>query len=311
LKAYNPAQRLKLLIITLIATALISELLKLIVDIPRPCQIDPNAYIYCLPDHAYPSAHTSISFSFIFPFLGHILFPFLYCIGLLVGWSRVYEGQHSWMDIGGGISVAGLSYSIAEAFVIKQKNVIFGDNEQARQIVHASVGLFLCLMIWFAGIETTFYFVLIGTCLGIFLVHIVLTGIKPPCVDKLLDRLERRGAIPGEGSMYYALGSLFVLGLLKENATASASVILILAIGDSLSTYIGMNYGKTRLPWNNRKTLEGSIGFAVGAMCALFVLPLSVTLVAILAAVIVESLPRLNDNITVPVVSSLVYYLLF
>jgi dolichol kinase len=64
--------------------------------------------------------------------------------------------------------------------------------------------------------------------------------------------LERRGAIPGEGSMYYALGSLFVQGLLRENANASASVILILVIGDSLSTYIGINYGKTRRPWNNR-----------------------------------------------------------
>ena len=133
---------------------------------------------------------------------------------------------------------------------------------------------------------------------------------KPQGIDKLLDRLERRGTMPGEGSMYYALGALFVLGLLRENATAAASVILILAIGDSLATYIGMNYGKNRLPWNNRKTLEGSIGFAIGAMCVLLVLPLSATLVAILEAVVVESLPRLDDNITVPVVSSLVYYLL-
>jgi hypothetical protein len=50
-----------------------------------------------------------------------------------VGWSRVYEGQHSWMDIVDGISVAD---SIAKVLVFKQKNVIFGDNEQARQIVH-------------------------------------------------------------------------------------------------------------------------------------------------------------------------------
>ncbi|MCJ7444924.1 MAG: phosphatase PAP2 family protein [Methanotrichaceae archaeon] len=304
------SQRLKLLVITLVLTAVISELLKLVVNISRPCQIDPNMYFSCLPDNAYPSGHTSISFSFVYPFLGHILFPIFYVLALLIGWSRVYEGFHSWFDIGGGIAVAGLSYSIAESFVIRQKNVVFSDNERPRQLVHASVGLLLCLMIWFAGIDTTYYFVLAGTCLGILMIHMVLIGIKPLNIDILLDMLERKGTIPGEGSMYYALGILFVLGLLRGNSAAAISVILILAIGDSVSTYVGMNYGRYKLPWNKSKTLEGSIGFAVGAMCALLVLPASVTAIVILLATVVESLPRLDDNITVPIVSSLVYYLM-
>jgi dolichol kinase len=151
------------------------------------------------------------------------------------------------------------------------------------------------LRIWLAGIETTFYLVLIGTCIGIFLVHIILIGFRTPDIGWLLNRLERKEAMSGDGSMYYALGTLFILGLLRENTTAAASVILILAIGDSLATYIGMTYGKIRLPWNNRKTLEGSIGFTVGAMCVLLILPSSVTLAAILVAVAFESLPRLDQ----------------
>jgi phytol kinase len=302
--------RLKLLIITLIATAVISEVLKLIIDIPRPCQIDPNAYTYCLPDRAYPSGHTAISFSFVFPFLGHILFPILYGIGLLVGWSRVYEGLHSWLDIGGGIAVAGLGYSIAETLVSRQKNVILGDNERARQLVHASVGILLCAVIWLAGIELASYLVLAGACIGIIVIHMVLIGIYPHGIDKLLAKLERSGALPGEGSMYYALGVLFALGLLRENAAAAVSVILILAIGDSVSTYVGMNYGKNKLPWNRAKTLEGSIAFAVGSMVALLILPVNITLLVILAATVVESFPKLDDNIAVPFAASIAYYLL-
>ena len=75
------------------------------------------------------------------------------------------------------------------------------------------------------------------------------------------------------------------------------------------ATYIGTIYGRHKLPWNNRKSIEGSIGFAVGAMCALLVLPLPITVIVVLLATVVETIPiRLNDNITLPVVSSLVYY---
>jgi dolichol kinase len=304
------SQRLKLLMITLIATAAISGLLKIIIDMPRPCQIDPTAYAYCLPDRTYPSQHTAVSFSFVYPFLGHVLFPILYGIGLLVGWSRVYEGQHFWLDIGGGIAVAGLGYMIAETVVIRQKNIVLDGDERARQLVHASVGLILCAVIWFVGLEFASYLVLVGTCLGILIVHLVLVGIKFNAIDKLLDKLERRGALPGEGSMYYALGILFALGLLRENAAAAVSVILILAIGDSLSTHLGMNYGKNKLPWNSSKTFEGSVAFAAGSMVAFLILPVNVTLFVILAATLVESFPQLDDNITVPFVCSIVYYLL-
>jgi dolichol kinase len=49
-----------------------------------------------------------------------------------------------------------------------------------------------------------------------------------------------------------------------------------------------------------------------GAMCALLIMPVSATLLVAALAAIVESLPlKLNDNITLPVVlSSLFYFLL-
>jgi len=72
---------------------------------------------------------------------------------------------------------------------------------------------------------------------------------------------------------------------------------------------IGRPYEKHKLPWNSNKTVEGSIGFAAGAMSALLVLPAPATILIVVLATIVEPLPiRLNDNITLPAVTSLLYY---
>ena len=115
--------------------------------------------------------------------------------------------------------------------------------------------------------------------------------------------------MPGEGSMYYAFGVLFALGLLRSNPASAISVVLILALGDGLATYIGKCYGNHKLPWNRNKTVEGLLGFVAGASIALLVLPLPATILIVVVATVVESLPiRLDDNITLPVITSLLYY---
>jgi dolichol kinase len=166
-------------------------------------------------------------------------------------------------------------------------------------------------MIWFSGIETTLNFVLFGTCIGILIIHLTLIGINLPGIDNLLDRFERKGVMPGEGSMYYALGVLFALGLLRNNPAQAISVILILGLGDGLATYFGKCHGNHKLPWNRNKTVEGLVGFGVGSASALLFLPVPATIFVVVSATIVESLPiKLDDNITLPVVRSLLYYLI-
>ena len=82
-------------------------------------------------------------------------------------------------------------------------------------------------------------------------------------------------------------------------------------LGDGFATYTGTTYGKHRLPWNRNKTMEGTSGFMAGAMCAVLIMPVYATLLVALLGAIVESLPlKLNDNITLPVVLSLLFYLL-
>ena len=103
--------------------------------------------------------------------------------------------------------------------------------------------------------------------------HLTIIGIKIPGIEEWLKNVGREGEIPGEGALYNALGILFAIGTAERQLAAAISVILILALGDGFATYVGTNYGRHKLPWNRNKTFEGTMGFAAGAICALFAMP--------------------------------------
>jgi dolichol kinase len=288
-------QRIKLMFFSLIFAAIIATFLKCLPDAANCCQLET----------------ISGAFSFVFPLLGHVAFPLFYFIGLLVSWYQVSGGLSCWLDLGEGIAIAGLGYAIAEAIVFRQKKAINRIDERARKAAHIISNLSACLLIWILGMQTTSYFVLLGTCIGILLMHLKILGIKIPGIDGWLRNVGREGEIPGEGALYNALGILFAISVLRDDSAAAISVILILALGDGFATYIGTRYGRHKLPWNRNKTFEGTIGFAAGAICALFVMPVPATIFVVLLATIIESLPlKVNDNITLPVVSSLSYLIM-
>jgi dolichol kinase len=257
----------------------------------------------------FASIPTSGAFSIAFPLLGQWIFLLFYAVGLVVGWYQVAVGPYSWLDVGEGIAIAGLGYAIAEAIVFKQKKALNRKDERARKTLHVVSNLSACIMIWILGIKTTSYIVLLGTCTGILLMHLTLTGIKIPGIEEWIKNVGREGEKPGEGALYNALGILFAISLLRNDSLAVISVILILALGDGFATFAGTSYGRHRLPWNKNKTWEGMIGFACGAICSWFLMPIPETILIVISATIIESLPlKVNDNIILPVVVSLLYY---
>jgi membrane-associated phospholipid phosphatase len=163
-------ERLELLAINLIATAVISILLEKFVGIPRLYQLESGLFSWCSPGFAFPSGHFADAFPFVFPFIGNTLFPISYFIALLVSWSQVSQGLHSLLDIGGGLAVAGLGYSIAEAIILKQKNVINRKNELPRKAAHIASNLSACLLIWLIGIPVVSSLFLAATCIGILMI---------------------------------------------------------------------------------------------------------------------------------------------
>jgi hypothetical protein len=213
-EAIGQMKSLKLLqriAVSLLFSLAVPLLLKHFVNIHRLCQsvasaIAPNLYLGfydvihggCLPDHVYLSIHTALAFSFLFPLFGSRLFPLAVAAGILMVCSRVFTGVHAWYHIGGGIAVAGQSYAVASALLLPKRKVFMKDDESTGQDVHTSVGLLMCPMIWLFGIQPIQYLVLAGTCAGLLIIHLILTGFRLPVIDLLLARLERTWALPGE-----------------------------------------------------------------------------------------------------------------
>ncbi len=117
---------------------------------------------------------------------------------------------------------------------------------------------------------------------------------------------ERNLQRPAIQSLYANL-SLFLVFLLFDQRTFIGST-LVLSLGDGFSTLIGYYFGKVRLPYNEKKTLEGSLSFLLSSFLALnFLYPTDLALLCSLICALVESLPlKVDDNFSVPLVASFV-----
>ena len=292
----NPTstERFKLLLVSIIAAMLIATAMEVFIGVGGSTRIEI----------------LSGWFSILFPLLGNLIFPVLYFVGLIFGSYQVSGKEMWWLDLGLVVAIAGLGYAVAEAIVFRERKAKNRDDERARKALHIASNLATCLLIWIFGIRTTSIFVLLLTCTEILLIHLIASGIKVPGMKEWVENVGREGEILGEGALYNALGVLFALGLLRDHPAAAIAVIIILAMGDGLATFMGSSYGRHKLPWNESKTFEGTVGFAAGAMGAFMVLPTVGILAIVLLSSIIESLPlKVNDNIVLPVAASLMYYL--
>ena len=312
LAAYNATtmERIKLLLINIVTAAAISVLLKWLIDVANISKFGlANSSGPAVAN--YPNFFVAEAFSFVFPLLGNVLFPLSYIFALLVSLFQSPAGSNSWLDIGMGMAIAGLGYAIAEAIVFREKKAISREDERTRKAAHILSNLSACLSIWILGQQTTSYLVLLALFVGILVMHLTIIEIKVPGIEGWLNTVGRVGETPGEGPLYNALGILFALGLLRSDPLAAVAVILMFGLGDGFATYVGTTYGKHKLPWNKNKTMEGTLGFMAGAMCALLIMPVpAIVLGAVLGAIVESSPLKINDNITLPVVLSLLFYFL-
>jgi HAD superfamily phosphoserine phosphatase-like hydrolase len=105
--------------------------------------------------------------------------------------------------------------------------------------------------------------------------------------------------------IFFAFG--IILTLILFPTPINYASITILTFGDGFATIFGKLLGKTKLPYNKAKNLEGSFfGFLFAFFGALaFLTPMKAFLGA-LTGIIIESLPLpINDNITIPIASAL------
>ncbi len=111
------------------------------------------------------------------------------------------------------------------------------------------------------------------------------------------------------GATYVFLGSFLTVFLFQKEVAVTA--LLFLTVGDPTACLVGLAFGKSKLL---NKTLEGTLAFVVsGFLATLWVpgVPLLVKLIGVVFASLVELIPwKVDDNITIPLISGMVLMIL-
>ncbi|MGC8587127.1 MAG: diacylglycerol/polyprenol kinase family protein [Candidatus Micrarchaeia archaeon] len=129
-------------------------------------------------------------------------------------------------------------------------------------------------------------------------------------IAKVLRRLERQDAKFGRGAIWLALGVLVSISF-TSNSNYIIAMLIAIFFCDSLATIIGVSFGRHKIPYNNKKSVEGfATYFVVLAVLAYPLIGVSSLPLALIAA-IAESAPlHLDDNFDVPIVMLVVLLLL-
>ncbi len=122
----------------------------------------------------------------------------------------------------------------------------------------------------------------------------------------LLRSHEKEGAITG--ATYYITATL--ISIFVFEASIAIACLFFIGLGDTAAALVGGQWGNTKLI--GKKSLEGSVAcFTVCGITALFLLNPIVGLIGAFVATLAELLPlRINDNLTVPLISGAVMQLM-
>lgn len=180
------------------------------------------------------------------------------------------------------------------------------EKEDQRQIFHILIGVCAIIWLYMFGRKALMIADFTVIIIGLLLINQRIQGKKIGFVRWFEERFERSEAIfPGWGSATYAAGVLIATTMLT-NREEIAAVIAILALGDSLSTIIGRR-GKMKLPWNEDKTIEGSLAFFIfGSAAAFPFIGIGAFLVGALLTIFESIKTEIDDNILIPLVASVI-----
>jgi len=174
--------------------------------------------------------------------------------------------------------------------------------ELFRKLVHLIFGLLIAGMVLVAGQTVATAILTGGLLIGIVLVDLILRGYRLPLFSHLLAHFDRGDRLPGKGALTFAVSALACVVLFP--LAISVPAIVTLAVLDSVTTIVGLRFGRHRI--YNGKSWEGTLaGIAATAVILLhFVSPAGAAAVAILAGVI-ELVSPVDDNLVIPVAVSL------
>ncbi len=181
-----------------------------------------------------------------------------------------------------------------------------GLREERRKAVHLAVGGFAFLLRGLTAPQA-------AACA---LLAVLFNRFVLPAVAPTLFTPEERRAPWRSGIVLYPTAVLALILLFHERMEVAAAAWGLMAAGDSSAALIGRRFRRAPVPWNRSKSLRGMAAFVVAGGLAAWVLLVwmgrGMVEAALLAAPtalfasLIESWPwRLNDNLTVPLLSAL------
>lgn len=168
-------------------------------------------------------------------------------------------------------------------------------------------GLLIAAFIWFVQEEIALYTLTAVIFIGVVIADATDRGIHVPLFYSIIREMERDGAFPGKGAIFFFIGVLFCLAFFGDAIAPVA--IVVLAVLDSVSTIVGKKYGKTKLI--GKKSLEGTTaGIVASVVVLLFIVqPVAAVVVSVVSG-LAELVSPVDDNLTIPVVACICLFLL-
>ncbi|WP_456483378.1 diacylglycerol/polyprenol kinase family protein [Methanopyrus kandleri] len=179
--------------------------------------------------------------------------------------------------------------------------------ELGRQLIHVTFGLLFLLPLHLLGVYGFALLLLSGLIAGVSVSFALKRGLHVPIAKELVDAFERPDEmhIPGQGTLHFVTGLLLATVICPYTKVLDVTII-VLSVGDSVSTIAGKAIGRIPIPYSPRKTVEGSlVGFTAAALASLaWTGDVVISVLAAGVGMLVESLPTPNDNVTIPVTVS-------
>ncbi len=185
--------------------------------------------------------------------------------------------------------------------------------ELLRKFIHVGGVVAVPVLYWLGSVKTAVLF--FSLALGLYAYPFVVDRTGKTMVGRLLRRfkealdfLERRSHDRYEGATLF-FASIGIIALVVPIKIAAISIIVV-SVGDGVSTLAGRAFGKNRLFHNKAKSWEGSVsGFVASAAVCLLVTNVTMAVFASLVGMLVESLDtEINDNASVPLAVAILSY---
>jgi len=189
----------------------------------------------------------------------------------------------------------------------KNPRSTFSKNEILREAIHiGSFSIpFVCMHLLNSHIISLI--ILLITVLYIISEFLRIRGINLPITSTITWKTALKPELYeiATAPVFFALGIVFSLILFPT--PTNYVLVTILTLGDGFATVFGKTLGRTVLPFNRGKTVEGSaFGFIFAFLGVLLFVDPTKALISAAIGMLVELLPLpLNDNLTIPLITGL------